>query len=184
MGRAAPRARGLVESWRAVGCVADDGNGGGRSERGRERGAVGRRVRRDGRGGGGGAFGEDGGDGLGCHIADGAVRSVALESVRRARVVDARANRAAVAGHGASEPRIASLADVLDGAKRLEFDYGGAMVDATRQVFGGVLDVVRGHRAHRGDELIEEVYCERQRGGVGEQGWRDGASRGRGPRGN
>ena len=104
-------------------------------------------------------------EGLLGHVAHRLVRGIAALRVGSTRVRHARANGAAALRHRAAEPRLVpSLAQPLDASQRLELDVRRSVLDAGREVLGGVLDLLPGQGLEHTRELIEQVGCDREPG--------------------
>ena len=105
---------------------------------------------------------EHGLEGLLGHVAHRLVRRIAALRVGSTRVRHARSNGAAALRHRAAEPRLVpSLAQPLDASQRLELDVRRSVLDAGREVLGGVLDLLPGQGLEHTRELIEQVGCDR-----------------------
>ena len=108
---------------------------------------------------------EHGLEGLLGHVAHRLVRGIAALRVGSTRVRHARANGAAALRHRAAEPRLVpSLAQPLHASQRLELDVRRSVLDAGREVLGGVLDLLPGQGLEHTRELIEQVGCDREPG--------------------
>ena len=119
---------------------------------------------------------EHGLEGLLGHVSDRLVRGVAACRVGFTGVGHARAHGAASFGHRASEPGfVRSLAQPLDASQRLELDVRRSVLDAGREVLGGILDLLPGQGLEHARELIEQVGCGRIGNGDGASGLRSGA---------
>ena len=119
---------------------------------------------------------EHGLEGLLGHVSDRLVRGVAACRVGFTGVGHARAHGAASFGHRASEPGfVRSLAQPLDASQRLELDVRRSVLDAGREVLGGILDLLPGQGLEHARELIEQVGCGRGWDRGGASGLRSGA---------
>ena len=113
---------------------------------------------------------EHGLEGLLGHVSHRLVRGVAACRVGFTGVGHARAHGTASFGHRASEPGfVRSLAQPLDASQRLELDVRRSVLDAGREVLGGILDLLPGQGLEHARELIEQVGCGRVGNGVGRQ---------------